>query len=165
LWFRKRRIKAMNFRFSLIAILVISLMMCSIDDKKTSIIDKKPQINSESEAIPVVKMESKKEHKPLTVPSSWICYLDDSQKYADTLKLYSDSTFSKTEIEMDDVVYGKFILKSDTLTLNVLRGKWDKDFKEGSRHRTSIATYVLVQTQDDMLDQQIGSNLLVWEKD
>ncbi len=154
----------MKFNLLLTLLLVILFGACSSNaDKKSSDKLSSTEQDFTENKKPAISGE-KAQFKPIQVPSTWIMYFDDSQKYGDTLELFSDSTFRMTQIEIDDVHFGRLSIKEDSLTLQVMRGKWDEDFKAGSRHRTSLATHLLIQSSDDMLDQRFGNNLMVWEE-
>jgi len=140
---------------------ILSWEKCS--NVETTAASQESQIISASEASKSKEAEYIVEHNPISVPSAWVHWPNGYEYDADTLYLFSDTTFRLTDIEEYDVLFGKFVLKSDSLALNVLYSKWDSDYAIESQNGRIVETYDFIRNDDNMLMQKVGSKLLSWK--
>lgn len=53
--------------------------------------------------------------------------------------------------EVPEKIFGKYILKNDTVLINTLKGEYDDDFPEGSRHRHTKKRFKMFVKGDTLL--------------
>lgn len=78
---------------------------------------------------------------PLT-NTKWECKIADDCINTYTFK--TDSTFIFYNCEMDDILYGNYLLKRDTLVLDTKSSVYDNVYDEDSPHRYERKKYIAI---------------------
>ncbi len=57
--------------------------------------------------------------------------------------------------EPDEIVYGNYTLKGDTIFIQILSGQYDSDFPEGSQHRHVPSSYFLIMNGNSIVSSKM----------
>ena len=67
----------------------------------------------------------------------------------------SDSSVNLYNCEVDEIIYGKYFYKQDTIFVQTEKGQYDNEFKEDSRHRHEPYSFYLILKEERLYTAEI----------
>lgn len=83
----------------------------------------------------------------------WECKI--SETCLNYIIFENDSSVNLYNCEVDEIVYGRYFMKNDTLFIQTQKGQYDDEFKEGSRHKHEAYSFYLLLREDKIFSPAV----------